>query len=101
MVTERMFGAGKAGIELVKRLGKESAEVAVRRATEEIVKKSLGRKVVENLTEEQIRAVIKPMVDKEREDDIVLSNDEYIQALQDKYKNKIIVLYTDFELLEF
>jgi ssRNA-specific RNase YbeY (16S rRNA maturation enzyme) len=54
-----------------------------------------------NLTEEQIRAVIKPMVDKEREDEVVLSNDEYIQALQDKYKNKIIVLYTDFELLEF
>jgi len=57
--------------------------------------------IMTNLTEEQIRAVIKPMVDKEREDDIVLSNDEYIQALQDKYKNKIIVLYTDFELLEF
>ena len=58
-------------------------------------------RLMTNLTEEQIRAVIKPMVDKEREDDIVLSNDEYVYALQDKYRNKIIVLYTDFELLEF
>jgi hypothetical protein len=58
-------------------------------------------KLMTNLTEEQIRDVIQPMVDKEREDDIVLSNDDYVQALQDKYKNKIIVLYTDFELLEF
>lgn len=58
-------------------------------------------KLMTNLTAEQIREVIQPMVDKEREDDIVLSNDEYVQALQDKYRNKIIFLYTDFELLEF
>jgi hypothetical protein len=58
-------------------------------------------RLMTNLTEEQIRSVIKPMVDKEREDDIVLSNDEYVYALQDKYRNKIIVLYTDYELLEF
>jgi hypothetical protein len=58
-------------------------------------------RLMTNLTEEQIRAVIKPMVDKEREDEVVLSNDEYVQALQDKYRNKIIVLYTDYELLEF
>jgi hypothetical protein len=41
------------------------------------------------------------MVDKEREDDIVLSNDDYVQALQDKYRNKVVVLFVDFELLEF
>lgn len=58
-------------------------------------------KLMTNLTAEQIREVIQPMVDKEREDEIVLSNDEYVQALQDKYRNKIIFLYTDFELLEF
>jgi hypothetical protein len=58
-------------------------------------------KLMTNLTEEQIRDVIQPMVDKEREDDIVLSNDDYVQALQDKYKNKIVVMFVDFELLEF
>ena len=54
-----------------------------------------------NLTAEQVRGVIQPMVDKEREDEIVLMNDEYVQALQDKYRTKIVVLYVDFELLEF
>jgi hypothetical protein len=58
-------------------------------------------RLMTNLTEKQIRDVIQPMVDKEREDDIVLSNDDYVQALQDKYKNKIVVLFVDFELLEF
>jgi hypothetical protein len=58
-------------------------------------------RLMTNLTEKQIRDVIKPMVDKEREDDIVLSNDDYVQALQDKYRNKIVVLFVDFELLEF
>jgi hypothetical protein len=58
-------------------------------------------KLMTNLTEKQIRDVIKPMVDKEREDDIVLSNDDYVQALQDKYKSKLVVLFVDFELLEF
>lgn len=54
-----------------------------------------------NLTEEQIRAVIQPMVDEEREDDIVLGNDEYVQALQDKYKNKIVVMFNGFDLIQF
>jgi hypothetical protein len=54
-----------------------------------------------NLTEEQIRSVIQPMVDKEREDDIVLGNDEYVQALQDRYKNKIVVMFDGFELIQF
>jgi hypothetical protein len=58
-------------------------------------------RLMTNLTEKQIRDVIKPMVDKEREDDIVLSNDDYVQALQDKYRNKVVVLFVDFELLEF
>ena len=58
-------------------------------------------KLMTNLTAEQIREVIQPMVDKEREDEIVLSNDEYVQALQDKYRNKIAVIFVDFELLEF
>jgi hypothetical protein len=58
-------------------------------------------RLMTNLTEKQIRDVIKPMVDKEREDDIVLSNDDYVQALQDKYKSKVVVLFVDFELLEF
>jgi hypothetical protein len=58
-------------------------------------------RLMTNLTEEQVRGVIQPMVDKEREDDIVLSNDDYVQALQDKYKSKLVVLFVDFELLEF
>ena len=58
-------------------------------------------KLMTNLTAEQIREVVQPMVDKEREDEIVLSNDEYVQALQDKYRNKIAVIFVDFELLEF
>ena len=57
-------------------------------------------RLMTNLTEEQVRGVIQPMVDKEREDEIVLMNDEYVQALQDKYRTKIVVLYVDFELLE-
>ena len=58
-------------------------------------------RLMTNLTAEQVRGVIQPMVDKEREDEIVLMNDEYVQALQDKYRTKIVVLYVDFELLEF
>lgn len=58
-------------------------------------------RLMTNLTAEQVKGVIQPMVDKEREDEIVLMNDDYVQALQDKYRTKIVVLYVDFELLEF
>jgi len=58
-------------------------------------------RLMTNLTAEQVKGVIQPMVDKEREDEVVLMNDDYVQALQDKYRTKIVVLYVDFELLEF
>ena len=52
VATERMFGAGKAGKELIQKLGKPAAEKAVKEATEALVKKSLGRKAAGQYGEE-------------------------------------------------
>jgi hypothetical protein len=54
VVTERMFGDGKAAVELVKRLGKAGAEKAISDAVKEVAKKGLGRKLAENAGEEVV-----------------------------------------------
>jgi hypothetical protein len=43
------------------------------------------------LTEKQIRSVIQPMVDDERNDGITFSNDDYIQVLRDAYPKSVIL----------
>jgi hypothetical protein len=43
------------------------------------------------LSEKQIRSVIQPMVDEEREDDFIFSNDDYVQVLRDAYPKSVIL----------
>jgi hypothetical protein len=43
------------------------------------------------LNEKQIRSVIQPMVDAEREAEFVYSNDDYVQALRDAYPKSVIL----------
>ena len=57
--------------------------------------------ILTTLTEQQIRLVIQPKVDKEREDDLFFDNDDYCNALRIVYPNAIIDQYTEFETLNF
>jgi len=43
------------------------------------------------LSEKQIRSVIQPMVDEERDGDFVFSNDDYVQVLRDAYPKSVIL----------
>jgi hypothetical protein len=43
------------------------------------------------LSEKQVRSVIQPMVDEERESDFVFSNDDYVQALRGAYPKSVIL----------
>jgi hypothetical protein len=43
------------------------------------------------LNEKQIRSVIQPMIDEERESDFVFSNDDYVQALREAYPKSVIL----------
>ena len=43
------------------------------------------------LSEKQIRSVIQPMVDEERDGDFVFNNDDYVQALKDSYPKSVIL----------
>ena len=43
------------------------------------------------LNEKQVRSVIQPMVDAEREAEFVYSNDDYVQALRDAYPKSVIL----------
>jgi hypothetical protein len=52
LVTERMFGAGKATRELITKFGKEAAEQMVRETSQEMLKKSLISKLGKNTAEE-------------------------------------------------
>ena len=54
-----------------------------------------------NLTQEQIKKIIEPMVDYEKDNDFIHSNDDYVEALQLKYPKAIVVHYVAFELIEF
>ena len=54
-----------------------------------------------NLTKEQIKKIIEPMVDYEKENDFVHSNADYVEALQVKHPKAIVVSNLAFELIEF
>jgi hypothetical protein len=43
------------------------------------------------LNEKQVRSVIQPMVDEERESDFIYANDDYTQALRDAYPKSVIL----------
>ena len=43
------------------------------------------------LSEKQIRSVIQPMVDEERDGDFIFSNDDYVQVLRDAYPKSVIL----------
>lgn len=50
------------------------------------------------LTEKQVRSVIQPMVDEERESDFVFNNADYLQCLRDAYPKSVIL--SDLEDLD-
>jgi len=54
-----------------------------------------------SLNEEQIKKIIQPMVDYERENDIMYSNEEYVNALEQRYPKATITFYQDFEVISF
>jgi hypothetical protein len=54
-----------------------------------------------SLSEEQVRKIIQPMVDYERENEILYDNEDYISALQSKHPKATIVLYYNFETISF
>lgn len=56
-----------------------------------------------NLTNAQIKKVIRPMVIEERKSDEVFSNEDYFWALKEVHPDQLIELYTDdsIELLTF
>ena len=54
-----------------------------------------------SLNEEQVKKVIQPMVDYERENYILYDNEDYVSALQSKYPKATIVMYHDFETINF
>ncbi len=47
------------------------------------------------LSEKQVRSVIQPMVDEERESDFVFTNADYIQCLRDAYPKSVILTNLD------
>ena len=58
--------------------------------------------LLSNLSEVQIVKVIAPMVEKEREaDDLLYDNEDYIVALQDAYPNNTITFYANFDTIQF
>ena len=54
-----------------------------------------------SLNEEQISKIIQPMTQYERTNDIVYTNDDYIQALETGHPKAKIQMYTEFETLSF
>lgn len=53
------------------------------------------------LTEKQIRPVIQPLVDREREEDEFIYSEEYLEALRDAYPREYITMYPFVETLNF
>ena len=53
------------------------------------------------LDEEQIKKIIQPMVDYERENDILYDNEDYVNALQQRYPKATIVYYQGFDRISF
>jgi hypothetical protein len=54
-----------------------------------------------SLSEEQIKKIIQPMVEYERDNDILYDNEDYVSALQGKYPKATIVMYQDFKEITF
>lgn len=57
LVTERMFGTGAATRSLIKKVGLPEAERIIKETTEEVVKKTLKRKLVQTYSEEVVGEV--------------------------------------------
>lgn len=53
------------------------------------------------LDEEQIKKIIQPMVDYERDNDILYDNEDYVFALQGAYPKATVVLYYGFDEISF
>jgi hypothetical protein len=54
-----------------------------------------------SLTEEKIKKVIQPMVEYERENEMMYDNEEYLNALQEKYPRSVIEMHQYIELIQF
>jgi len=54
-----------------------------------------------SLSEEQVKKVIQPMVDYERDNDILYDNEDYVSALQSKHPKATVVMYQDFQTINF
>jgi hypothetical protein len=54
-----------------------------------------------SLTEEKIKKVIEPMVQYERENEMMYDNEEYLNALQQKYPRSVIEMHQYIEVLNF
>jgi hypothetical protein len=54
-----------------------------------------------SLTEEKIKKVIQPMVQYERENEMMYDNEEYLNALQQKYPRSVIEMHQYIEVLNF
>jgi hypothetical protein len=57
--------------------------------------------VLTSLDAEKIKIVIQPMVEYERENEIMYDNEDYILSLQQKYKRATVVMHQYIELIEF
>jgi hypothetical protein len=53
------------------------------------------------LDEKQIKKIIQPMVDYERENEIFYDNDDYVFELQNAYPKATIEMYQDFDVISF
>jgi hypothetical protein len=54
-----------------------------------------------SLSEEQIKKIIQPMVDYERENDILYDNEDYVFALQGAHPKAVVVFYDGFTEISF
>lgn len=54
-----------------------------------------------SLDEKQIKKIIQPMVDYERENEIFYDNDDYVFELQNAYPKATIEMYQDFDVISF
>ena len=58
--------------------------------------------ILSSLSHEKIKAVISPMVAKEREaDDLMYDNEDYIVALREAYPTYNITYYSNFDTIKF
>ena len=53
-----------------------------------------------SLTEEKIKKVIQPMVEYERANDILYDNEDYLNALHDKYPRSVIEFHQYIEIIQ-